>query len=523
MPGTPSPATLVAVIRWPVGKQVTGSCRRAVGGATRLSVWFKTRDSLSGAGEDDDAGRRSVRRAPTVGHVALVADAVVLLGVGSLWSPTSSTRIVWAYALLAFLSLHLVAPRRGRLEASWMPEAGWILQRLALPLLVLVPMGGAAAVELSVPVAVAVVGVFTVRAASYWLLRFARSRGVATDRCLVVGAGDVGRRLAIVLHEHPEFGLTPVGFIDGTSRTDLPLPVLGGCSELDRVALEHGVRTVLIADGDVDDAELADPIRSCSSCLDLFLVPRLADAGSTPHGSERLWGVHLIHLDRAMARRSSRRVKRIFDASLASLALVVLSPVLLLAALATRFSSPGPILFRQQRVGLNGDVFEMLKFRTMEEHDDSDTTWSVSGDHRTTSVGRILRRTSVDELPQLVNVVRGDMSIVGPRPERPHFVDWFGRTTPGYDDRHRVAGGMTGLAQVHGRSRSLDAIPERARFDNDYIDHWSLWGDIVILGRTLRLLLRGDQEPNPGPAEREPGPGGGSDEDPETVIDGATP
>jgi exopolysaccharide biosynthesis polyprenyl glycosylphosphotransferase len=486
-----------------------------------LSVWFRTRDGSSHVDGAEVAGLRSVvRRAPSVGHVALVSDVVVLSVVALVWVPMSG-RIVGVYAALAFLTLHVIAPRRGRLEAAWMPEAGWVLQRLALPLLVLVPLGGAAVAELAVPLAVAVVGVFAMRALSYPLLRYARSRGIAVDNCLVVGAGEVGTRLANVLGEHPEFGLAPVGFLDGTSSTDLPLPVLGGCSELDRVAVEHGVSTVLVADGDVSDEELASSVRSCRGSLDLYLVPRLSGAGAAPHGSERLWGVHLIHIDRAIGRRSARAAKRAFDVVIASGALLVLWPLMLAAAIATRVSSPGPILFRQQRVGLNGATFEMLKFRTMEECDDADTTWSVSGDHRLTSVGRLLRRTSVDELPQLINVLRGEMSIVGPRPERPHFVDWFGRTTPGYDDRHRVAGGLTGLAQIHGRARTLDAIPERARFDNDYIDHWSFWGDVVILGRTVRLLFSGDREPGEGIVE--PGAPEGPTGGPDPIAEGVGP
>ena len=231
-----------------------------MGGAHHVvSVWFRTRDATSRAGEAEAVYvTPRMRRAPSVGHVALVSDVVALLAVALVWTPASSALIVCAYAGSAFLALHVFAPRRGRLEAAWMPEAGWVLQRLALPLLVLVPLGGAAIAELAVPLAVAVVGVFIMRATSYALLRFARSRGIAADPCIVVGAGEVGRRLAIILREHPEVGLTPVGFLDGTSRTDLPLPVLGACSELDRVALEHGVGTVLVADGDVDGGAVTD-------------------------------------------------------------------------------------------------------------------------------------------------------------------------------------------------------------------------------------------------------------------------
>ncbi len=439
------------------------------------------------------------RVSPAAGQVAAFADGVALAGtIGLSWTLGPSSWSALAYVALAFIALHTAAPRRWRLEASVANDVGWILQRLAAPLLVLVPLVGDTATGLAIPVATAVIAVPLTRAAAYASLRWARSRGVVSEPCLVVGAGDVGLRLANILIEHTEFGLVPIGFLDGTSRTDLPFPVLGECTDLDRVARDHGIRTVLVADGDLTDDETVRAIRAATDRrLDLYVVPRLAEAGAVPSGADRLWGVHLFHVDRAIFTGHSRLAKRAFDLVLASSALVVLSPVFLAAAVVTRITGPGPVLFRQKRVGINGIPFEMFKFRTMEPGDDSDTTWSVSGDARVTQVGRLLRRTSVDELPQLFNVLRGEMSLVGPRPERPHFVDRFSVTVPGYADRHRVPGGMTGLAQVHGRSTKLDGIPERARFDNDYIENWSLWGDVVILWRTVHLLFKGDKDAGP--------------------------
>jgi lipopolysaccharide/colanic/teichoic acid biosynthesis glycosyltransferase len=136
-------------------------------------------------------------------------------------------------------------------------------------------------------------------------------------------------------------------------------------------------------------------------------------------------------------------------------------------------------------------VFELLKFRTMSVNLDSDTQWSVVSDVRITPVGRILRRTCLDELPQLFNVLRGDMSLVGPRPERPFFVDQFSSSIPRYVDRHRVPAGLTGWAQVHGLRGASTSIPERIQLDNYYIEHWSLWRDLVILARTMRQLFSG--------------------------------
>jgi exopolysaccharide biosynthesis polyprenyl glycosylphosphotransferase len=198
----------------------------------------------------------------------------------------------------------------------------------------------------------------------------------------------------------------------------------------------------------------------------------------------------LFHLRRPALRPGARLQKRAFDILVASLLLFVTLPLLGVLALAVRLSSPGPILFRQKRVGLNGKLFEIVKFRTMFENDDSDTTWLSDKDHeRVTAVGHLLRRTSLDEVPQLINVLRGEMSLVGPRPERPHYTGQFAETVSRYDDRHRVVGGITGWAQINGRSRGLDSVPQRARLDNYYIENWSLWRDLVIIARTIGVLF----------------------------------
>jgi lipopolysaccharide/colanic/teichoic acid biosynthesis glycosyltransferase len=185
------------------------------------------------------------------------------------------------------------------------------------------------------------------------------------------------------------------------------------------------------------------------------------------------------------------RAKRAMDAGLAALALLALAPVLGACALAVRLADGPGVLFRQERIGLGGRPFTLLKFRTLRPGDarESATRWSIAGDHRMSTVGRTLRRTSLDELPQLWNVLRGDMSMVGPRPERPYFVERFSAEHPGYADRHRMPVGITGLAQVHGL-RGDTSIADRARFDNHYIDTWSLWQDVTILVRTACTVFR---------------------------------
>ena len=182
------------------------------------------------------------------------------------------------------------------------------------------------------------------------------------------------------------------------------------------------------------------------------------------------------------------RLKRLFDVVVSGLALLLLSPVLVVAAIGVKLTSKGPIVFRQARVGRGGTTFTMYKFRTYPV-DHVDDKFSREHDECPLPFGRLLRRTSIDELPQLFNVLKGDMSIVGPRPERPHFVEPLAESVPGYEERHRIPGGITGAAQVQGLWGN-SSIEDRIRLDNHYIDGWSFWGDMAIMLRTPIAMVR---------------------------------
>jgi len=224
----------------------------------------------------------------------------------------------------------------------------------------------------------------------------------------------------------------------------------------------------------------------------VHVMPRFFELGVAYEGpfTDDLWGIPLMRLRRSALRTTAWRTKRVFDLLIGSVLLAVCSPAFAAAAIAVKVSSRGPVFFRQARVGQRGETFQCMKFRTLEVNDDSDTTWSVAADARQTRVGAFLRRMGIDELPQLLNVLKGEMSMVGPRPERPYFVDQFRVAVPGYDDRHRVPQGITGWAQIHGL-RGDTSIQERAVFDNQYVENWSLWRDVVILCRTVGAVLRG--------------------------------
>ncbi|MFC8274488.1 sugar transferase [Streptomyces sp. NPDC057271] len=299
---------------------------------------------------------------------------------------------------------------------------------------------------------------------------------------LVVGGPAAARRFTAALAQHPEYGIRPVGIVGSRPDGEPGLPVLTSAEEIHRAVIQNTVRDAVFL---TDDSSLVTLFQHYG-CTTWRVGGRDQDGPMGDH----LWGYacrRLVPLDE----RPGRGAKRALDVVLAGPALVLALPVLLLCALAVRLSDGPGVLFRQERVGQHGRLFTLLKFRTIRPADETEsaTRWSVAEDRRMSAVGGFLRKSSLDELPQLWNVLRGDMSLVGPRPERPYFVTQFSRVHDGYADRHRMPVGLTGLAQVHGL-RGDTSIEDRCRFDNHYIDHWSLWQDVRILLRTAAGLVR---------------------------------
>ncbi len=335
------------------------------------------------------------------------------------------------------------------------------------------------------------------RAATYALNRRWAARHPQST--LVVGGGPLAQRVTAALHEHAEYGMRPVGQVDDhaaePATADTPaLPVLATPQDISRAVVQADVRHAVfarpLAPGPQGE-ELVGLLAGHGCRLWAVDGPVTTSAGpGTAVGSDHLWGFSV----RALTPRgdsAAQTAKRAMDVVLAVLVLTLAAPVFGACALAVRLADGPGVLFRQERIGRHGRPFLLLKFRTLrpvDEHE-SATRWSVALDQRMSPVGRLLRRTSLDELPQLWNVLRGDMSMVGPRPERPYFVTKFRQTYPGYQARHRVPVGMTGLAQVNGL-RGNTSIEDRARFDNHYIETWSLWQDLCILLRTATSLFR---------------------------------
>ena len=344
--------------------------------------------------------------------------------------------------------------------------------------------------------------------------RWARARRLVGKPVLILGAGVVGAQVARRLESHPEYGLAPIGFLDEDPPSvatvgGRDLSLLGTVEDLEETVMRTGVRNLIVAFSSVADAHVSRLIQHGQELgLEVSVVPRMFDTINNRVGYDTVGGLPLMSFTTVDPRGMQFALKHAFDRVFALVLLVLLAPVLLGSALAVRLSSSGPALFRQRRIGRDGKTFDLYKFRSMRQTPASDepsgsedagpvkfllggdtAPGGVEGEDRRTAVGRFLRRTSLDELPQLLNVLRGEMSLIGPRPERPEFVDLFIGDIVRYGDRHRVKSGITGWAQVHGL-RGQTSLAERVEWDNYYIANWSLGLDVKILALTISALFR---------------------------------
>lgn len=326
------------------------------------------------------------------------------------------------------------------------------------------------------------------------LLKWQWTKGNLRSRALVYGCDELAIEVAVEIGLRDEYGVDIVGFV--APKEDLqrqPLPVRGfdlsaGIdSVVDVTAADRMIVGPATPDGDraaIDAARIAS-----GRGVAVFVVPRFFQMGlgMDSMSPDRIRGYPLVRLQRSVHPHVAIKLKRLFDIVIASIVLVATAPICLVAALAVKLTSRGPIHFAQVRIGQHGKAITIYKFRSMTESQSSDTEWTA--DARVTRVGKLLRRTNVDELPQLWSVLKGDMSLVGPRPERPAFVERFGSTIPDYEYRHRMPVGLTGLAQIVGL-RGDTSIAERVKYDNLYIDQWSLEADLQILAKTAHAVLR---------------------------------
>jgi exopolysaccharide biosynthesis polyprenyl glycosylphosphotransferase len=394
-----------------------------------------------------------------------------------------------AYALAVLGILAVSGLHRLRICLRVADQAGRILTAAAVPLLILLLWMPAVFAARLALLAAGLVIAFRVAVSA--VLRAARRAGLLTEPAIVVGAGTFGAHIGELMRAHPELGLQVQGYLDyGPPRRDLALPSLGAPAGLADVVTRLGISRVIVCYAACKDEDLVTVVRASGALrADVCVVPRLYELGmAVPRGClDELWGIPLIPLRRRGHSVVGMALKRILDVIIAATLLIAAAPVLAVLAVAIRLQTGLPPLFRQERVTGPGRTAPVAKLRTISESGDPDTSWSVSW-QECSPLGRWLRVTHLDELPQLWNVLRGDMSLVGPRPERPYFAAQFGREILRYSDRTRMQAGMTGWAQVHGLNGDT-SIVERARFDNQYIEYWSPWLDVVILARTLAASI----------------------------------
>jgi len=317
-------------------------------------------------------------------------------------------------------------------------------------------------------------------------LRFARRQGMNLRRAIIVGGGGPALEILAALRRRPDIGVWVLGLV-GDKHVDAGASWLGRFEDLRATLDREQVDLILIALPHGDYGRLGAILTDIGDDpLDIHLVPDVYSLVSMRGGIEEFEGVPILHLRESPLYGWNRILKRALDLAVGAVALVVLGPLLFLIAIVIKLTSSGTVLLRQERMGLDGRAFSMLKFRTMraDAEADSGPVWATPGDDRRTPVGGVLRRLSFDELPQLLNVLMGDMSLVGPRPERPVFVEAFRHRIPGYMLRHKVKAGMTGWAQINGW-RGNTSLEKRIEYDLYYIERWSLAFDLKILVKTI--------------------------------------
>jgi exopolysaccharide biosynthesis polyprenyl glycosylphosphotransferase len=327
------------------------------------------------------------------------------------------------------------------------------------------------------------------------LLREAHRRGRDLERVLIVGDGEQAQLVYAKIRAAPELGYRVVGFVgngyaDGSTRAH---PLLGDLAYIPELVRQHGVGEVIIAWPNIAHHQLVDIVTGCTrQRVDIKIFPDIFELMAREVETSELTGLPLMRVRDVALRGWMRFLKRALDVAVSWTALVLLSPFLVLMALLVKLTSPaGPVLHVQERVGLDGRPFHMLKFRSMRPDAEAETgpVWAVPDDPRRTRLGAFIRRFSIDEFPQLINVLVGEMSLVGPRPERPEFVAQFARLVPRYQERHMEKAGLTGWAQVNGL-RGQTSVVERTEYDLFYVETWSLAFDIKILLKTLAAVIK---------------------------------
>ena len=332
-------------------------------------------------------------------------------------------------------------------------------------------------------IALVIVGRETYRHLTLYL----REQGVGRDRALIIGSGDVAHTIVNKIINSPHLGYSIVGAVNGAPGSSVAgIPIIGTTGQIPELIDQYEVDEVIIALPEASHRELVELVSKCQrGKVNIKVYPDIFAYMTGGLTVDDLNGMPMLSVRDVALRGWKLSLKRSMDIVGSFIGLVLLSPMLVLTAILIKLESPGPIFFCQERMGLDGRPFPMIKFRTMrQDAEKSGPGWTVQGDPRVTRIGRFMRRTNWDELPNLINVFYGQMSLVGPRPEQPYYVQKFREFIPRYMERHREKAGMTGWAQVNGL-RGDTSILERTKYDLWYVENWSLWLDIKIVLRTI--------------------------------------
>ena len=422
---------------------------------------------------------------------------VVALCIPVIWTPDYYK----AFLSMAALSLLLLTGGgryRARLHVSVLDELPIVFSRLLVAVAIVATVFAIRHEEIAITVFLesALIGMIAViagRTVTSHIILIGRRRRIVAHPTVIVGGDDRALELAVLLNRYPQYGLHPVGLV-GDSAVDpgrILYPHLGALEDLESLVRATSADVIIVADAGLSEAKVLDVIRqpACNQC-DVMIVPWIQQFYAHGLFMDHIGTIPVMRIRKPGLTGPAWAVKRVVDILVSAALLLLLLPVLAACALAVRIEGGPGVLFRQERVGRDGKLFTCLKFRSMKPTSSSEaaSTWSIANDTRVGKVGQFLRRTSLDELPQLWNILRGDMTLVGPRPERPLFVERFSEEVPRYGQRHRVPSGLTGLAQVSGLRGDVP-IADRARFDNYYIENWSLWLDAKVLLRTFTEVL----------------------------------
>jgi exopolysaccharide biosynthesis polyprenyl glycosylphosphotransferase len=321
-------------------------------------------------------------------------------------------------------------------------------------------------------------------------------RGNDLKRVLIVGTSEGAAKIIQSLAANRSLGYDIIGYcsVDGKKKSNMKnMKCIGSITSAPNLIKSHYIDTVLIALNEKEHPRLHDLITNCQGLnAEMMMVPDILELMTSLVQIKHIEGIPFLGIKSPSLSTWNFIAKRIFDLIFASCVLLVSSPLFLLISLLIKLDSRGPIFYFQERVGMDGEIFQVIKFRSMRINAEKATgpIWSKKNDTRTTRIGKILRRFSLDELPQFINVIKGDMSIVGPRPERAYFVEQFKKRIPRYLERHRVKTGLTGWAQVNGL-RGNTPIEDRTRYDIYYVENWSLVFDLKIILKTIHAVLFG--------------------------------